>query len=105
MKNVLRYLLLLEMDCCHDADEWIGIYFDDEHLRKAYEQVSFELEEKKKKEWWYQGIHVGIWEFCPMTDRDIEEACAEECEIVRQRQKIQRVSPDDLQCFQEKPKD
>lgn len=40
-----------------------------------------------------------------MTDRDIEEACAEEYEIVRQRQKIQRVSPDDLQCFQEKPKD
>lgn len=44
-----RYLLLLETESCHDGDEWIGIYFDDENLRQAYEQASFELEEKKKR--------------------------------------------------------
>lgn len=63
MKKVLRYLLLLEMDCCHDADEWIGIYFDDEHLRKAYEQVSFELEEKRRKNGGIRGSMLAYGSF------------------------------------------
>lgn len=33
------YLLLLGINSCHDADEFIGIYTDIQKLKKAYDQL------------------------------------------------------------------
>lgn len=93
-EQISRYLLLLEAESCHDGDEWRGIYFDDENLRKAYGQVSAELEERKKNDAYYRSFKVGIWEFRPMMDGDISG----------ERQKICRVIPEELRCFKEKSK-
>lgn len=68
MSDVPRYLLLLVASSCHDMDDWMGIYFDDESLKMAYDELVVELEEKAKIDRNYQSLNVAIWEFCPRQE-------------------------------------
>lgn len=97
------YLLLVEHPACHDGDEWKGLYFDDENLRKAFESVSSELEENKKNGE-DLSLQVGIWEFEPAREID-READEDKFEGIcgyhnrRVKQDIRRVKPEELRCF------
>lgn len=106
-EGILRYLLLLENPCCHDGDEWRGIYFDDQNLRRAFELVSSELEELKKNDKYYRSFSVGIWEFRPIISYDVDANGEKKVKfsddgIGGVRQKIRRVSLEELQCYKEK---
>lgn len=94
-----RYLLLLERPEAHDADEWKGIYFDDENLKEAYDELAAELEKEKKALPSYPSLDVAIWEFCP------KRGCEDTQTALRPlaaRQKIRRVKPEELRCFRKK---
>ena len=94
-----HYLLLLEAWGCRDGDEWMGIYYDDEHLREAYESVAAELEEKREE---YRSHEIAIYEFspekedapCGMQNTDFRDKY-----IIEKRQAVRRVKPEELQCF------
>ena len=99
----------MESPWCHDGDEWRGIYFDDQNLRRAFERVSSELELKKNDEY-YKSFCVGIWEFRPITDHDIKAHGEKEerfCnhDMTRERQEIRRISPEELQCFKRRKRE
>ncbi len=96
-EDIARYLLLLEHPSCHDADEWVGIYFDDENLKKAYGELTEELEKLRETDQSYQSINVAIWEFRPM--REWEEKPVDETGYIRPKQEIRSVQPKELQCF------
>lgn len=91
-----RYLLLLEADSCHDRDEWMGIYFDDESLQQAYDALTARLEKCRETDKSCRGLHVAIWEFRPR--RDYEAQPSEEDDSTP-LQKISRIDPKKLRCF------
>lgn len=99
-EDIRRYLLLLEASSCHDMDEWRGIYFDDENLKKAYDDLTAEWEERKKEDRSYRSLHVAIWEFCP--DQEIEDMADSSNPTDNRRQRIRPVKPENLQCFKKK---
>lgn len=90
-EEACRYLLLLEYPDSHDCDEWKGIYFDDEELKRAYEELTAELEADP----YDCGLRAAIWEFQPRRGRD--EARRGRLEA---RQGIRPVKPEELYCFQ-----
>lgn len=93
-----RYLLLLEYPGLRDADEWKGIYFDDENLKNAYDELIAELEEDRKKDFpYYRSLQAAIYEFCPTDERMEEAACRQGARDTKQR--IRAVKPEDLCCF------
>ncbi len=98
-EDIARYLLLLEHPRCHDADEWAGIYFDDENLKKAYDELAEELEKLRETDRSYRPIDVAIWEFRPM--QEWKEKPVDDTGYIRPKQKIRPVKPEELQCFKE----
>ncbi len=98
-EDIARYLLLLEHPSCHDADEWAGIYFDDENLKKAYDELTEELEKMRETDRSYRSIDVAIWEFRPMEEW--EDKSVDETGCIRPKQEIRPVKPEWLQCFKE----
>lgn len=98
-EDIPRYLLLLENPSCHDGDEWMGIYFDNQDLKKAYEELQTELEKKQQRDGNYRSMQLSIWEFRPAPD--YEEVPRSE-DVINPKQELKRVQPKDLRCFQEK---
>ena len=58
-----RYLLLVTADWNYDADEWIGIYFDNDELRNAYEKFLSELDALRKQGHYCDAQYLAIVEF------------------------------------------
>ncbi|MCM1087795.1 MAG: hypothetical protein NC419_06535 [Muribaculaceae bacterium] len=75
-ENICHYLLLFAVPFCHDGDEWLGIYHDNEMLKKAYEKASAELAEKKTHDKNYASHNVEIWQFRP--NQEIRQVKPEE---------------------------
>lgn len=98
-KSTNRYLLLLESPSCHDMDKWIGIYFDDKNLRKAYEELSIKLEKMKEEDNHYKSMKVAIWKFRPRDEYEVEEIENENITDVQILQEISYVNPEELRCF------
>ena len=99
-QGTCHHLLLLEDPACHDMDEWMGIYYDDENLKKAYEEVTAQLEKDREEDKNYRSLQVAIWEFRP-NDEDIEsKRKGETSEIPGQL--IRKVNPEELRCFRER---
>ena len=69
------YLLLLMADCCHDMDEWLGIYTDVEKLKHDYVKACADLDERCKKEG-RCGLKVKIYEFPSNFYGSTEPFCA-----------------------------
>lgn len=98
LSKACRYLLLLEYPGLRDVDEWKGIYFDDESLKNAYNELIAELEEERKKDFpYYRSLQAAIYEFCPMDEGTEEPACRQGAQDAKQR--IRAVKPEDLCCF------
>lgn len=95
--DAARYLLLLERPETHGMGEWRGIYFDDENLKKAYDELAAGLEEEKKADPGRQLWNAAIWEFCPR--RKWEDASDDGQGAQRAGQKIRAVRPEELRCF------
>lgn len=94
-----HYLLLLQAYGCHDGDEWMGIYYDDKHLREAYDSVVAELKEKKEE---YRSHEAAIYEFrLEMEDAsgDMQNTGSTNRYFIKARQIIRRVKPEELRCF------
>lgn len=87
-ESIRRYLLLLEYPEYHDCDEWRGIYFDDEELKRAYEALVAELVPHDC------GLRVAIWEFQPR-----QEWKEHPWDLPEGRQRIRPVKPEELHCF------
>lgn len=99
-RDVPRYLLLLEASSCHDMDEWMGIYFDDEKLKKAYDELFAELEEKRKVDRSYRSLKVAIWEFRPRQEYEDDPPNSQES--INAKQDISPVKIEELRCFKER---
>lgn len=100
MGDVPRYLLLLEAPSCRDMDEWMGIYFDDESLRKAYDELVAELEGKRDIDKNYRSLSVAIWEFRPRQKH--EDNLPNRQEYINAKQDIRPVKIEELHCFKER---
>lgn len=92
-----KYLLLLEADSGHDRDEWIGIYFDNKDLKKAYDELTNKLERYKEKDKSYCSMKVAIWEFRPELEDEEDRI---EKEYIVPMQIVSLVDPKTLNCFQ-----
>ena len=99
----LRYLLILGHPMWPDDDEWIGIFFDDEKLKKAYERAQEELEEKRDKYGdVYDDFRVSIWEFSPNCDEKPVSCDSGDWKsdwVTTGKQFVKRVEPETLHCF------
>lgn len=94
--DTARYLLLVTADeWHHDADEWIGIYSDDEELRVAYEQSIAEFNEERKKGYYSDAQHLAIMKFTPREKVEKEDRW---CTFTYE-QRIREVKPEELHCF------
>lgn len=91
------YLLLIGASSCHDMDEWMGIYFDDENLKKAYDELVVELEERRKVDRYYQSLNVAIWEFRPRQEYEGDPCSSQE--FINVKQDIRPVKLEELHCF------
>ena len=98
-----RYLLLVTADWNHDADEWIGIYSDNDELRNAYVKSLSELDAMRKQGHYCDAQYLAIVEF---TARESKEHAHNgsnsgfSCE-----QRFREVKPEELNCFKKKPTD
>ena len=91
-----HYLLLLEGDSCHDMDEWMGIYSDDESLREAYDDLTVRLEKLKETDKSCRGLHAAIWEFWPRREHG---APPNDADHIAPLQELSRIAPETLRCF------
>lgn len=90
---IRRYLLLIEAEnCCRDENEWIGIYFDNNELKEAYEKANeiLDSDDTCRK--------VAIYEFIPKSHNI-------EFDSKDWRQRIKKVDIQKLQCFRDGKKD
>lgn len=99
LENLPRYLLLLEAPSCHDMDEWMGIYFDDENLKQAYYELADQLEERKKVDRYYRSLELAIWRFQPR--KDDQGYPSNNGEFIYAKQDISPVELEELHCFKE----
>ena len=95
-----RYLLLLEWPEIHDMDEWKGIYFDGEDLKRAYDALASELEEEKERGPADMALRAAIWEFRPV--QEWEDSPGGGQRRLCAGQKIWPVKPEELSCFKKK---
>lgn len=98
--NTPRYLLLIQAPSCHDMDEWMGIYSDDEDLKRAYDEVLAELEGISKNDRHYKPLNLAIWEFCP-RERYAENSFSSQG-FIGAKQHIKPIKPEELNCFKER---
>lgn len=100
-----HYLLAFASKSCHDNEEWLGIYHDDEILKAAYEKAENLLEEKRKMDASYRSMSVEIWEFEPLYDYEIKEELEKREGVGKPsflEQKVMPVKKEELRCFREK---
>lgn len=91
------YLLLLEVDCCHDMDEWVGIYRDHKELKKAYQELSEWLDRDRQENGGFRSLEIGIYEFEPLQEG--EKALSDESYEVAM-QNIRRVTSEDFPWYE-----
>lgn len=92
-----RYLLLVTADWNHDADEWIGIYSDNDELRNAYEKSLSEFETMRKEGHYCDAQYLAIVEFTERGSKEQEHNRSYSdfsCE-----QRFREVKPEELRCF------
>lgn len=89
-----HYLLLIEACACHDGDEWLGIYHDDETLKAAYEEASAYIAQHPDE--YSSSFQVAIYEFPP-----VEEGPQITFGLWIFGQKFRKKAPEDLACFKD----
>lgn len=88
-----HYLLLIEAYACHDCDEWLGIYHDDETLKEAYEEASALMAQDTDE--YSEAYQVAIYEFLPVE----EGPQITYTYYIKSGQRIRKRTPEDLACF------
>lgn len=111
IEQIPKYLLVLECPMCHDGDEWMGIYFDDDKLKRAYDRVSSQLERLRQVDNSYRSYEVAIYEFTNYEDDEnkgdslnvddeyIDDEYVDYGYGIKPCQAIRRIKTSELDCF------
>lgn len=90
-----RYLVIIGHSERPDDDEAYGIYFDNQQLKRAYEEAMLKLERQKMNDEYgiYENYQVSIWEFDPNREN------AQGDSGMKEKQYVRKVKIEDLHCF------